>query len=106
MSEKVWGGRRMEIENKLKEIINIILEKKEKEKLEKIDQNLSLRNDLEMDSLDLAELTVRIEDEFGVDVFEDGIVDTVQEVIEKIEKRLFNWICFFTGKRREKHINS
>jgi len=87
MSEKVWGGRRMEIENKLKEIINIILEKKEKEKLEKIDQNLSLRNDLEMDSLDLAELTVRIEDEFGVDVFEDGIVDTVQEVIEKIEKR-------------------
>jgi len=87
MSKKVWGGRRMEIENKLKEIINIILEKKEKEKLEKIDQNLSLRNDLEMDSLDLAELTVRIEDEFGVDVFEDGIVDTVQEVIEKIEKR-------------------
>ena len=87
MSEKVWGGRRMEIENKLKEIINIISEKKEKEKLEKIDQNLSLRNDLEMDSLDLAELTVRIEDEFGVDVFEDGIVDTVQEVIEKIEKR-------------------
>ncbi len=77
----------MEIENKLNEIINIILEKKEKEKLEKIDQNLSLRNDLEMDSLDLAELTVRIEDEFGVDVFEEGIVDTVQEVIEKIEKR-------------------
>ena len=77
----------MEIENKLNEIINIILEKKEKEKLEKLDQNLSLRNDLEMDSLDLAELTVRIEDEFGVDVFEDGIVDTVQEVIEKIEKR-------------------
>lgn len=77
----------MEIENKLKEIINIILEKKEKEKLEKLDQNLSLRNNLEMDSLDLAELTVRIEDEFGVDVFEEGIVDTVKEVVEKIEKR-------------------
>lgn len=77
----------MEIENKLKEIINIILGKKEKEKLEKLDQNLSLRNNLEMDSLDLAELTVRIEDEFGVDVFEEGIVDTVKEVVEKIEKR-------------------
>lgn len=77
----------MKIENKLKEIINIILEKKEKEKLEKLDQNLSLRNNLEMDSLDLAELTVRIEDEFGVDVFEEGIVDTVKEVVEKIEKR-------------------
>lgn len=77
----------MKIENKLKEIINIILGKKEKEKLEKLDQNLSLRNNLEMDSLDLAELTVRIEDEFGVDVFEEGIVDTVKEVVEKIEKR-------------------
>jgi len=75
------------MENKLKEIINIILEKKEKEKLEKLDENLSLRNDLEMDSLDLAELTVRIEDEFGVDIFEDGIIDKVGEIIEKIEKR-------------------
>lgn len=77
----------MEIENKLKEIINIILEKKEKEKLGKLDQNLSLRNNLEMDSLDLAELTVRIEDEFGVDIFEEGIVDTVEEIVEKIQKR-------------------
>jgi len=77
----------IKMENKIKEIINIILEKKEKEKLEKLDQNLSLRNDLEMDSLDLAELTVRIEDEFGVDIFEDEIVDTVKEVVEKIEKR-------------------
>jgi acyl carrier protein len=77
----------MEIEDKLKDIINIILEKNEKERIEVLNDNLSLRNDLEMDSLDLAEFTVRIEDEFGVDVFEDGIVDTIKEVIDKIEKR-------------------
>jgi len=40
-----------------------------------------------MDSLDLAELTVRIEDEFGVDIFEDGMIDTVQEILDKINKR-------------------
>jgi len=81
------GGKEMEIEDKLKDIINIILEKNEKERIEVLNDNLSLRNDLEMDSLDLAEFTVRIEDEFGVDVFEDGIVDTKKEVIDKIEKR-------------------
>jgi acyl carrier protein len=81
------GGKEMEIEDKLKDIINIILEKNEKERIEVLNDNLSLRNDLEMDSLDLAEFTVRIEDEFGVDVFEDGIVDTIKEVIDKIEKR-------------------
>ncbi len=49
----------MEIEDKLKNIINIILEKNEKERIEVLNDNLSLRNDLEMDSLDLAEFTVR-----------------------------------------------
>ncbi len=49
----------MEIEDKLKNIINIILEKNEKERIEVLNDNLSLRKDLEMDSLDLAEFTVR-----------------------------------------------
>lgn len=40
-----------------------------------------------MDSLDLAELTVRIEDAFGIDVFEDGIIDTIGEIMDKINKR-------------------
>jgi acyl carrier protein len=29
-------------------------------------------------------LAVRIEDKFDVDVFEDGLVNTVQEVLEKL----------------------
>ncbi len=75
------------IEEKLKEIINIILEKDGKNPLVQLDHNLSLRKDLGMDSLDLAELTVRIEDQFGVDIFEDEIVDTIQQILEKIDKR-------------------
>jgi acyl carrier protein len=43
-----------------------------------------LRDHLELDSLDLAEFTVRIEKETGVDVFADGIVETVGEVNQRI----------------------
>ncbi|HQK63499.1 MAG TPA: phosphopantetheine-binding protein, partial [Methanofastidiosum sp.] len=38
------------------------------------------------DSLDLAELTVKIEKETGIDVFADSFVNTVGEILEKISK--------------------
>jgi len=44
-----------------------------------------LRNDLGFDSLDLAELTVRIEKEHGIDIFADGFVLTVAEILAKLE---------------------
>ena len=47
---------------------------------------LKLREDIGFDSFDLAQLTVMIEDEFDIDVFEDGIIETVGEIIIKIEK--------------------
>ncbi|RXP45413.1 acyl carrier protein [Lutibacter sp. HS1-25] len=47
--------------------------------------NLNLRNDIGFDSFDLAHLTVMIEDEFDVDIFEDGIVLTIGEIIKKLE---------------------
>jgi acyl carrier protein len=50
----------------------------------KIDNSTTLKNDLGLDSLSLAELTVYIEDEFGIDIFEDGIVETVGEIYEKL----------------------
>jgi len=77
----------MKMEDKIKEIINIVLEKNNKEKIEELNKEASLRDDLGMDSLDLAELTVRIEDEYDIDIFEDGIIDKVGEIIEKISKR-------------------
>lgn len=45
-----------------------------------------LREDLAFDSLELAVLTVKIEAEFGVDVFADGMVHTVGDIEEKIRK--------------------
>lgn len=45
-----------------------------------------LREDCGFSSLDLAELTVRIEERFGVDVFADGLVHTLGEIQEKIAR--------------------
>lgn len=66
-------------------IINEMREENDQEELEKLDDTMHLRDDLELDSLMLAELTVRIEDEFDVDIFADGIVQTIGEVREKLE---------------------
>lgn len=70
---------------KLTAIFNTMLEKKNKQPLNSLSEELDLRRDFGFDSLDLAELTVRIEKEFGVDVFEDGLVNTVGEILTKIK---------------------
>jgi acyl carrier protein len=69
----------------LLKIINIVLNNKGKEAISKIDAKMKLRNDLGFNSLDLAELTVRIEEEFGVDIFEDGFVFTINDILSKIK---------------------
>jgi len=72
-------------QEKLLNIFNHIRKKKNLSTIENIKPDLLLRDDLGFDSLDLAEITVRIEDEFGVDIFEDGFVVNVGEILEKIK---------------------
>lgn len=74
------------MEEKILEIINEIRASKELPGLEVLKATDNLRNDLELTSFDLAELTVRIEDEFDIDIFEDGLVDTVGEVYARLSK--------------------
>ena len=69
----------------LKKIINTVLENRGKAIVASINDNSSLRNDIGLDSLDLAELTVRIEAEYDIDIFEDGIVTTVGEILAKLK---------------------
>ena len=71
---------------KLLEIINEIREGKGDESIKTISEEMTLRDDLDLDSFDLAMLTAKIEDEFDIDVFEDGIVSTIGEILEKLEK--------------------
>jgi len=68
------------------DIINIVLENKGRAILLTVKPNDDLRNDLGLDSLDLAELTVRIESEFDIDIFENGLVKTVGEIQDKLGK--------------------
>lgn len=72
------------MEEKLLEIINIILENKNISKIVNINVDDDLRNDLGFDSFDLAELTVRIEDEFGVDIFENGLITKVGQIVDQL----------------------
>lgn len=43
-----------------------------------------LREDLNMDSFDLAEMAVRIESQYGVDVFEAGIPLNVGDLLARL----------------------
>jgi acyl carrier protein len=68
----------------IKAIIDTVLKNRGKSGINYITENSHLRNDIGLDSLDLAELTVRIEAEYDVDIFEDGFVYTVGEILQKI----------------------
>ncbi|MCH8473845.1 MAG: acyl carrier protein [Opitutales bacterium] len=46
---------------------------------------LTLRGDLGLDSFDLAELTVHLEERTGVDIFQEGVVNTLGEVRQRLD---------------------
>ena len=73
------------MEKKILEIINSIRSAKGLDSKEKLNKEDSLRADLGLTSFDLAELTVKIEDEFDIDIFEDGLVSTVGEIFAKLQ---------------------
>jgi acyl carrier protein len=73
------------MEDKVKAILSeIISNKTGSAPIEDIAGSSRLREDLGLDSFNLAELTVHIEEEFDVDIFEDGIVNTVEEIYLKL----------------------
>jgi len=71
----------------IRKIINTVLKNRNKQEVSEINENSHLRSDIGFDSLDLAELTVRIEAEYDVDIFEDGIINTVGEIMQKINNK-------------------
>lgn len=73
----------------MKELENII---SEINILKGVENNFTLKKetrlveDLGMDSLDLATLTAKIEDKYNIDIFEDGFVRTIEDIIVKLRK--------------------
>jgi len=68
----------------LLEIINEIRVGNGMEKLSSISDNDNLRDDLGFDSFMLAELTVKVEDETGVDIFENDFIFTIAQIKAKV----------------------
>lgn len=74
----------METKVFLFEVINSIRENKQLGKLKEIKETDRLREDYGFSSFDLAELTVKIEDEYDIDIFEDGLVSTIGDIYAKL----------------------
>lgn len=74
------------VEQRLGAMINQVLQRANKPTVDELRRDAQLQQDLGLDSLELAELTVLLEAEFGVDIFEDGLVRTVGEVLAKLER--------------------
>ncbi len=73
----------MVMEEFLLDTINEIRSLKGAEKIDHLSPEMNLRDDLGLSSFDLAELTVKIEDEYDIDIFEDGLVNTIGEILSK-----------------------
>lgn len=73
------------MQEKILKIINQIKLNNQLDVIEILNEKDDLRSDIGLNSFDLAELTVRIEDEFDIDIFEDGIINTVEEIYNKLD---------------------
>ena len=73
------------MKDKLLLIINQIRLNNNLNVLNVISETDDLRGDIGFNSFDLAELTVRIENEFDIDIFEDGIVASVGDILNKLK---------------------
>jgi len=77
----------MDITTAIQLIVNEVLEESGRDGFDGITRGTRLRADLGLDSLDLAVLTVKVEAKYGVDVFGDGVVTTVGEILDKLDVR-------------------
>jgi acyl carrier protein len=66
--------------------VNEVLTESGRSERSDVQEGLHLKQDLDLDSLDLAVLTVKIEAETGIDVFAEGIVETVGQLLAKLER--------------------
>ncbi|MFN9246509.1 MAG: phosphopantetheine-binding protein, partial [Planctomycetota bacterium] len=65
-------------------VINEILDDFGRSPISFLSSEMRLREDLGLNSLELAVLTVRLEAVYGIDVFASGLVTTVGEVLAKL----------------------
>ena len=72
-------------EKVVKIIIKLVQENDVDVSHKNIDENTKFSDDLGLDSFNLAQLTVLIESEFGIDIFENGIITTVGDIFKQLK---------------------
>lgn len=77
-----------ELDIELLRILNVVRRNKRQSELLAVVGDPHLRRDLSFDSLDLAELTVRIEERFGVDVFDEGVIHSWGDIVRRVERHV------------------
>ena len=76
----------MNNEKKVIEIIKSVMQENGlKIPIDDINDSTSLTNDLGLDSFNLAQLTVEIESELGIDIFENRVISTVGEIFNLLK---------------------
>ena len=73
-------------ETQLLALLNAVRRNKRWSVLAQVAPTDRLREELGFDSLDLAELTIRIEEQFGVDVFDERLLRHWGEVVARVER--------------------
>ena len=76
-----------EIDNLIREIILEVIKENEIHYSGKMEDNYSFNDDLGIDSLNMIHLVVKVEDKFNVDMFSEGKILTVKELIDFIKKK-------------------
>jgi acyl carrier protein len=76
-----------EIDNLIREVILEVIKENEIHYSCKIEDNYSFNDDLGIDSLNMIHLVVKVEDKFNVDMFSEGKISTVKELIDFIKKK-------------------
>ena len=65
-------------------IINESLTENGKIPIKKLNYYDSLREDLEIDSFTMVEIVVKFEEEFGIDIFEGGMINKIEDLLKLI----------------------
>ena len=72
------------IEIEIEKIIRKILKENKIKYKKKITHKSHLINDLKLDSFALAQLTVKIEDKYGIDIYKNRIIYRVKDIFEQL----------------------
>ena len=74
--------------NEIKDLINKVLVEHDKEMITSINYDDHLRDNLGIDPIEMIDIVVQFDEIYGVDLFSDGDVKKVSEILKLIENEV------------------